>query len=82
MEQTGSPWWDMPAEFGHWDSVSLGLSSGARHDAPVFETVFDQCPVMSQLACDMMDKGYDSDQMRQHLQAQEVMPVIPPRQNR
>jgi transposase len=72
----------MPAEFGHWDRVSLALSSGARHDASVFETVLDQCPVMSQLAYDMMDKGYDSEQMRQHLQAQEVMPVIPPRQNR
>jgi transposase len=29
-----------------------------------------------------MDKGYDSDPIRQHLRAQEVIPVIPPRQNR
>jgi transposase len=37
---------------------------------------------MPQLAYGVMDKGYDSDQIRQHLQAQELMPVIPPRKNR
>jgi transposase len=60
----------------------LELTSGARHDAPVFETVFDQCPAMPQLAYVIMDKGYDSDPIRQHLQEQGVTPVIPPRQNR
>ena len=29
-----------------------------------------------------MDTGDDSTQIRQHLQAQEVTPVIPPRQHR
>jgi transposase len=29
-----------------------------------------------------MDKAYDSDQIRQYLQEQEVTPVIPPKRNR
>jgi transposase len=37
---------------------------------------------MPQLAYGIMDKGYDSDPIRQHLQAHEVTPVIPPRHNR
>jgi IS5 family transposase len=37
---------------------------------------------MPRLECVVMDKGYDSDHIRQHLQAREVTPVIPPRQNR
>ena len=60
----------------------MELTSGARHDAPVFETVFEQCPVMPQLTYVVMDKAYDSDQIRQHLQEQEVTPVIPPKRNR
>ena len=29
-----------------------------------------------------MDKGYDSDQIRQSLQSRELLPVIPPKRNR
>ena len=29
-----------------------------------------------------MDKAYDSDHIRQHLQEYEVTPVIPPKHNR
>jgi transposase len=63
-------------------SVARELTSGARHDAPVFEVIFAQGPALPQLEYAVMDKGSDSDQIRQHLQAQEVTPVIPPRQNR
>jgi len=28
-----------------------------------------------------MDKGYDSDHIRQYLQVRDLIPVIPPRQN-
>jgi transposase len=62
--------------------VSFELTSGSRHDAPGFAPVFDQRPAMPQLTYAVMDKGYDSAQIRQHLQAQAVTPVIPPRQNR
>lgn len=37
---------------------------------------------MPQLAYGVMDKGYDREQSRQDRQAQELTPVIPPRQNR
>jgi transposase len=63
-------------------SVAFELTSGARHDAPVFEAVLDQCPALPQLAYAVMDKGYDSDQIRQRLQDQQVTPVIPPKRNR
>lgn len=58
------------------------LTSGIRHDAPVFEIVFEQCTTLPQLTPVVMDKGYDSDQIRRHLQAREMIPVIPPHQNR
>ena len=29
-----------------------------------------------------MDKGYDSDGIREHLLAQDIVPVIPPKSNR
>jgi transposase len=63
-------------------SVALELTSGARHDAPVFAVVFAPCPALPPLEYAVMDQGYDRDQLRQPLQAQEVIPVIPPRQNR
>ena len=37
---------------------------------------------MPQLEYVVMDKGYDSDRIRQHLQAREVTPVIPSKRNR
>jgi transposase len=63
-------------------SVAFELTSGARHDAPVFEAVLGQCPALPQPAYVVMDKGYDSDQIRQRLRAQEVTPVIPPKRTR
>jgi hypothetical protein len=30
----------------------------------------------------MMDKGYDSNPIRAHLVAQDIVPVIPPKSNR
>jgi transposase len=63
-------------------SVAFELTSGARHDAPAFEMVWEQCPALPHLAYVVMDKAYDSDRIRQHLQEQEVTPVMPPKQNR
>jgi transposase len=63
-------------------SVSLELTSGARHGAPVFETVFGHLPALPQLTYAVMDQGYDRDAIRQRLQAREVLPVIPPKRHR
>jgi transposase len=37
---------------------------------------------MPQLRYVAMDQGYDSEQIRQHLQAREVTPGIPPKRHR
>jgi transposase len=58
--------------------VSLALISGACHEAPVFE----RCPAMPQLAYVVMDEACDRDQIRQHLQEQEVTPIILPMRHR
>jgi transposase len=39
-------------------------------------------PALPQLTYAVMDKGYDSDPIRQDLQSREVLPVIPPKRNR
>jgi hypothetical protein len=62
--------------------VSSTLTSGARHDAAVFERVFEQCPTLAQLTAVVMDKGDDSDHLRQYLQVRDLISVIPPRQHR
>jgi transposase len=58
------------------------LTAGTCHDAPVFETVFEQVPVEHTLEHGVMDKGYDSDTIREKLEAQHIHPVIPTRKNR
>jgi transposase len=58
------------------------ITAGACHDAPLFETVFAQVPAEHELEHGVMDKGYDSDKIRNKLQEEEMEPVIPPRSNR
>jgi transposase len=63
-------------------AVASVLTAGTCHDAPVFETVFEQVPVEHTLEHGVMDKGYDSDTIREKLEAQHIHPVIPTRKNR
>jgi transposase len=44
--------------------------------------VFAQVPPEPVLTHAIMDKGYDSDGIREHLLAQDIVPVIPPKSNR
>jgi putative transposase len=44
--------------------------------------VFAQVPSEPVLTHAIMDKGYDSDGIREHLTAQDIVPVIPPKSNR
>jgi putative transposase len=62
--------------------VALILSSGARHDAPGFELVWHDVPDLPALDAAVMDKGYDSDAIRQVLADQGVEAVIPGKTNR
>jgi transposase len=44
--------------------------------------VFAQVPPEPTLTHAIMDKGYDSDGIREQLVAQDIVPVIPPKSNR
>ena len=58
------------------------LTAGHCHESPVFETVLAQGPPEPPLTHAIMDKGYDSDRIREQLLAQDMVPVIPPKSNR
>jgi transposase len=62
--------------------VAIVITAGACHDAPLFETVFEQVPDEHELDHGVMDKGYDSDKIRHKLREEGIEPVIPPRSNR
>ena len=44
--------------------------------------MFAQLPPEQPLTHAMMDKGYDSNGIREQLLAQDIVPVIPPKSNR
>jgi transposase len=58
------------------------LTEGQRHESPVLEAVLAQVPQAPRLTYAIMDKAYDSDQIRAHLTEQSMVPVIPPKSNR
>jgi len=62
--------------------VSIVISAGQRHDTSVFELVFEGIPQPHSLSDAIMDRGYDSDQIRQRLADENINAVIPPKKNR
>jgi transposase len=58
------------------------LTAGQCHESPVFETVFAQVPPAPLLTHAIMDKGYDSNGIREQLIVHDIVPVIPPKSNR
>jgi putative transposase len=62
--------------------VSLLITGGERHEAPVLAEVFAALPPTPSLAKAVMDKGDDRDPIRAQLQASGIAPVIPPKKNR
>ena len=62
--------------------MAIVLTAGQCHESPVFEAVFAQVPAEPPLTHAIMDKGYDSDHIREHLIAHDMAPVIPPKSNR
>ena len=63
-------------------SIAIVLTAGHCHESPVFATVLAQVPAEPPLTHAIMDKGYDSDGIREQLVAQDIVPVIPPKSNR
>ena len=62
--------------------VVMVRTGGERHDMPGFDRVFDQIPVDNALENAVMDKGYDSNHIRERLQEHDIHPVIPPKRTR
>jgi len=62
--------------------VAFVLTAGQCHESPAFEAVFAQVPTAQPLTHAIMDKGYDSNPIRAHLVAHDMVPVIPSRSNR
>ena len=62
--------------------VAVLLTAGHCHESPVFETVLAQVPPEPPLTHAIMDKGYDSDGIREHLIAHDITPVIPSKSKR
>ena len=58
------------------------LTAGQCHESPAFETVFAQVPHAPSVTHAIMDKGYDSHGIREHLLMHDIVPVIPPKSNR
>ena len=58
------------------------ITAGACHEAPLFETVFEPVPADHELEHGVMDKGDESDKIRNKLQEEEMEPVMPPRSHR
>ena len=63
-------------------SVALQLSCGNANDAPAFDDLYASLPADNVVEAIAMDKGYDSDSIRQRLELDGIEPVIPPRSNR
>jgi transposase len=63
-------------------SVAIVLTAGQCHERPVFATVLAQVPPEPAVTHAMMDKGYASNPIREHLLAQDSVPVIPSKSNR
>ena len=62
--------------------IAVVLTAGQCHESPVFETVFAQVPPEQVLTHAIMDKAYDSHDIREHLIKHDIVPVIPPKSNR
>lgn len=65
-----------------YTSVSFHLSEGQRSDFCGFEPVYQQIDADNVLESAALDKGYDSDAIRDKLAYDGIEPVIPPKQSR
>ena len=63
-------------------SVARVLTAGQSPASPIFEAVLAQVPPEPPLTHAMMDKAYDSHHIREHLLAQDIVPVLPFKSNR
>lgn len=60
-------------------AVSFSLSPGQSHDATAFPSVWEGVPKSRWLDAAVMDKAYDSNNIRKFLENQGIEAVIPPK---
>jgi transposase len=63
-------------------SISIVVTGGQIPDVSEFDSVFQAIPEENGLKNGIMDKGYDSDEIRRKLAEAKMASVIPPRSNR
>ena len=59
--------------------VQIELSPGQMNDAPMAELLLNDLPTGAEV---IADKGYDADWIRDLIEDQNCIPLIPPRSNR
>ncbi len=64
------------------NAISVVLTGGQVPDVKEFDAVFEQLPENHGLKNAIMDKGYDSNSVRETLSLNEIAAVIPPKTNR
>jgi transposase len=58
------------------------ITPGQQHDATVVDAILETVPPECPIEAAVMDKAYDSDEIRANLKKQKIMPVIPTKKNR
>jgi transposase len=64
------------------DAVAIRITAGPVGDAPVGEAIIDAIDPREGIQQAAMDKAYDSNAIRNKLQAKGITPIIPPKSNR
>ena len=63
-------------------AVAISITAGQVPDVKGFDSVLTELPEDNAIKNAIMDKGYDSDDIRKQLTELEIQPVIPPKKNR
>jgi transposase len=64
------------------DALDLRITAGQAGDAPTGEVLVEAIPPCKGVTQAALDKAYDSNRIRQKLEAKGIEPVIPPKANR
>jgi len=63
-------------------AIAIHITAGQIPDVKGFEPILTELPEDNAIKNSIMDKGYDSDDIREQLADLEIQPVIPPKKNR
>jgi len=63
-------------------AIAIHITAGQVPDVKGFDPILTELPEDNSIKNSIMDKGYDSDDIRKQLTELEIQPVIPPKKNR